>query len=210
MSIRLSVSQDALLSDIKSITGALKLLFLLGAVIIALFLVFWWDSLNGSPFSETGPTELVQTALLSCCTLFLFLEARRNPKMRNALILAGGFTGCMLIREQDYFLDMLSHGCWKWPALALAFGCLAYAVTRLRETIGAAARFVRWRYFPIFLTGVVIVLAYSRLFGMSTLWKSLLPDGDWRMAKNAVEESNELLGYALMLFSAFLLRFEKK
>ncbi len=42
------------------------------------------------------------------------------------------------------------------------------------------------------------------------LWKTLLPDGDWRAAKNAMEESSELLGYALILTSALLLRFGKK
>ena len=210
MSIRLSAPKDALLSDIKSIAGALKLLFLLSAAVITLFFIFWWDSLGSRPFSETGPTEIVQTVLLACCTLLLFLEARRTPEMGNALILAGGLTGCMLIREQDYFLDMLSHGCWKWPALVLAFGCLARAAARLRETMSAAACFVRWRYFPLFVSGMVIVLAYSRLFGMSTLWKALLPDGEWRTAKNAIEESSELLGYAFLLISVLLLRFGKK
>ncbi|WP_295636251.1 hypothetical protein [uncultured Mailhella sp.] len=210
MNIRFSALQDAVLSDIKTITSALKLLFMLGATIAVLFLIFVWDSRCDNPFSEVGPTELIQTLLLSLCTLFLFREAVRCPDMRNALILAGGLTGCMLIREQDYFLDMISHGFWKWPALILAFGCLTCAAVRLRETISSLAVFIRWRHFPLFLTGIVIVLTYSRLFGMSVLWKTLLPGGEWRAAKNAIEESSELLGYALMLTSVLLLRFRKK
>lgn len=210
MNIHFSLSQDALLSDIKTITEALKLLFFLGVSVAALFLVFREDTLCSKPFSETGPTELVQTGLLFLCTLRLFMESRRRPDMRNALILAGGLTGCMLIREQDYFLDMLVHGFWKWPAICLAAVCLLCTAVRLRETISSLARFIRWRYFPMFLTGIVIVLAYSRLFGMSMLWKPLLPEDSWRTAKNAIEESSELLGYTLMLISACLLRFEKK
>lgn len=209
MNIRFSALQGPVLSDIKTITGALKLLFMLGAIIVVLFLIFVWDSRCDNPFSELGPTELIQTLLLSLCTLFLFLEAFRTPDMRNALILTGGFTGCMLIREQDYFLDMISHGFWTWPALMLACGCLVCAAVRLRETLSSLAVFIRWRHFPLFLAGVVIVLTYSRLFGISVLWKALLPGGEWRVAKNAIEESSELLGYALMLTSVLLLRFRK-
>ena len=209
MNIRFSALQGTVLSDIKTIANALKLLFMLGATIAVLFLIFVWDSRCDAPFIEAGPTELIQTLLLFLCTLFLFLEASRCPDMRNALILTGGLTGCMLIREQDYFLDMISHGFWKWPALILACGCLTCAVVRLRDTISSLAVFIRWRHFPLFITGIVIVLAYSRLFGMSMLWTSLLPDGEWRVAKTAMEESSELLGYALMLASVLLLRFRK-
>ena len=206
MNIRFS---DDLLSDLRAIAGALRLLFLFGLGIILLFLIFYWDALCSRPFIEAGPTELVQTLFLVLSTALFFLEAHRRREMRGALVLTGGFIGCMLIREQDYFLDIISHGCWKWPALALTFSCLTYAFTRLRATISALACFVRWRYFPVLLVGIVIVLAYSRLFGMGILWDVLIPEEGSRMAKNAMEESSELLGYMFTLASALLLRFEK-
>lgn len=211
MNIRFSSLQNReFLSDLKTIACALRLLFGLGLGILALFLIFWWDAGCLHPFAEVGPTEFSQTLLLLASTALFFSEARRCPDMRRALTLVGGLTGCMLIREQDYFLDMISHGCWKWPALTLAFGCLAFAASNLRDAVTGLARLIRWRHFPLLLAGLVIVLAYSRLFGTSMLWKTLLPDGDWRAAKNAMEESSELLGYALILTSALLLRFGKK
>ena len=210
MNIRFSAPQSDLLTDLRTIAGAFRLLFLLGLGIIVLFLVFYWDTMCEAPFIEAGPTELVQTLLLLISSALFFLEARRCPDMRGALVLTGGFIGCMLIREQDYYLDMLSHGCWKWPALALAFSCTVYACVTFRATVAALARFVQWRYFTVLLVGLVIVLAYSRLFGMGMLWKSLLPDGEWRTAKNAIEESSELLGYLFICFSALLFRFRKK
>ena len=209
MGIHLSVFHE-LSDDFKVISSAFRLLFLLGISIIGLFLIFRWDAACEYPFSEAGPTEIIQTVLLLLSTVLLFVESYRYQDMRGALILAGGFIGCMLIREQDYFLDMLSHGCWKWPALTLAAGCLIYAGLTLRATISALARFIRWHYFPIFITGIVIVLAYSRLFGMGVLWKTLLPNGEWRIAKNAIEESSELLGYMLITASVLLLHFRKK
>ena len=211
MNFRFSALQHSeLLSDLRTIAGALRLLFSLGLGIIALFFIFWWDAGCRHPFVELGPTELCQTILLLASTLLFFSEAFRSPEMRRALVLTGGLVGCMLIREQDYFLDMLSHGCWKWPAFALALACLTYAATNLRDTITSLAKLIHWRHFPLLLAGLVIVLAYSRLFGTGALWKTLLPEGDWRIAKNAIEESSELLGYALIVASALLLRFGKK
>ena len=210
MNTRFSDLKNELHSDLETIVDALKILFGLALSVIVLFLIFWWDARLESPFVETGPTELIQSLLLLTSSALFFLEARRNPDMDNALVLTGGFLGCMLIREQDYYLDMISHGCWKWPAFALTFVCLAWACRNIRHTVSALARLIRWRHFPFLIAGIVIVLAYSRLFGMSVLWKPLLPDGDWRAAKNAVEESSELLGYAFILASAALLRFKKR
>ncbi len=209
MNIRFPALQKDLVDDLRTIAGALRLLFLLALGIVALFLIFWWDTLCDSPFVEAGPTEIIQTLLLLISATIFFMEARRCPDMRGALVLAGGFIGCMLIREQDYYLDMLSHGCWKWPALTLAFSCTAYAAATFRSTVAGLARFVRWRYFPILLTGLVIVLVYSRLFGMGMLWKPLLQCEEWRTAKTAIEESSELLGYLFVCFSTLLLRFKK-
>ncbi|MBO6002032.1 MAG: hypothetical protein J6P53_00880, partial [Mailhella sp.] len=51
---------------------------------------------------------------------------------------------------------------------------------------------------------------YSRILGTGTLLKTLMPDGGWRLPKFAAEETSELLGYMLILFSACLLRLEHK
>ncbi len=205
-----SASQSELSSDIKILLGTFRLAALLTLGVIALFLIFQWDAFSDNPFSEAGPTELIQTLLLAFSAALFFLEARRRPDMRGGLILVGGFIGCMLIREQDYFLDLVHHGCWKWPALALTFACLTYAAATFRATLAGLARLARWRHFSVLLIGLAIVLAYSRLIGMGALWRELLPIDGWRMAKTAVEESNELLGYLIIVFSALLLRFERR
>ena len=210
MDIHSSASRDDLLSDLKTIAGALRTSLFLVLGIVVLFLIFRWDAASGNPFSEVGPTEFIQSIALALSAALFFLEARRRPDMRGGLVLTGGFIGCMLIREQDYFLDALSHGCWKWPALILALSCLAYAAATFRASVAGLARLARWRHFSVLLVGLAIVLVYSRLFGMNILWRELLPDSQWRMAKTAVEESSELLGYLLIVFSALLLRFEKK
>ena len=200
----------AVRSQLKALGRALLLLVALGAGVILLYLVFLWEVQLRPPFQETGPLELMQSAMLGASTALFFLEAKRRPELRHAMVLVAGFLGCMLIREQDYFLDFIQHGFWLWPALALAFSCLAYACTDLRRTLAGLEHFVRWKYFPFLLIGLVIVLAYSRLFGSRLVWEMLLGKHFLYCLKTGVEESCELLGYMFILASAVLANADRR
>ncbi|MBO6003294.1 MAG: hypothetical protein J6P53_07360, partial [Mailhella sp.] len=158
-----------------------------------LLLVFWWDATGSRPFTEKAPTELMQSCVLALCALVFFVEAWRRPGMRRALILTGGLIGCMLIREQDLFLDAVSHGFWKWPASTLAAACILYALSAPSQILSSLARLTKMRGFPTLLAGAVIVLFFSRILGTGSLWKTLMPEGGWRLPKYAAEETSELL-----------------
>jgi len=197
-------------SQLKAIGRALLLLFALGGGVIVLYLIFRWELQLRPRFTETGPIEYTQSLILATSAGLYFLEAYRRPELRRSLVLVGGFLACMLIREQDYFLDFIRHGFWVYPALGTAAACLAYACTDLRRTIAGLEHFVRWKYFPYLLIGLVIVLAYSRLFGMRSLWEELLGRRFLYDAKTAMEESSELLGYLFILTSAVLANTDKR
>jgi hypothetical protein len=196
-------------SQLKAIGRAFLLLFGLACGVSFLFAIFLWELHSEPPFTEAGPLEFTQSLLLGSSAALYFFEASRRAALRPALVLVGGFFTCMLIREQDYFLDFIQHGCWVYPALATAGLCLLYACLNLRRTIAGLERFVRWKYFPYLLIGVVIVLAYSRLFGMRMVWEALLSDKFTYNTKTAMEESSELLGYLLVLTSAVLANTDK-
>ncbi len=196
-------------SQLKALGRAFLMLCGLGAGVFLLFLVFWWELHLDESFCETSPTELIQTLLLAVTSGLFFLEAFRRAQLRHALVLVGGFFGCMLIREQDHFLDFIQHGCWVYPALALAGGCIIYACTNIRSALSGLERFVRWKHFPMLLIGLVIVLAYSRLFGMGALWRLMMGDSFVYTAKSAMEESSELLGYLFIFVSAVLANTDK-
>ena len=202
-------SEPAVRSQLKAIGRAFLLLLGLGLGVVLLYLVFIFDAMSNLRVRELGPIELAQSVMLATTTGLYFLEAYRRPALRRAMVLVAGFFGCMLIREQDYFLDFISHGCWLYPALALAFGCIAYACTDLRRTLAGLERFVRWKYFPFLIIGLVIVLAYSRLFGMGALWRLMMGDNFIYTAKSAMEESSELLGYLFIFVSAVLANTDK-
>ena len=203
-------SEPAVRSQLKAIGRAFLLLCGLCSGVIILYLIFLWDIQINRGFGEVGLIELSQSVMLATTTGLYFLEAYRRPALRRAMVLVAGFFGCMLIREQDYFLDFIRHGFWVYPALALAFGCIAYACTDLRRTLAGLERFVRWKHFPILLIGLVIVLAYSRLFGSSYGWKLLLGKKFIYSMKAGVEESSELLGYLFILASAVLANTDKR
>lgn len=146
---------------------------------------------------ETSLTETLQEIMLASMAGLFFWSARQRPDARGALILIGGFYSCMLIRELDFVFDLVEHGSWVWFALASALVCLALALRAPRATLAGLVAFVTDRSWLMTASGLLVVLVFSRLFGMHQLWQHLMLDGYNRVVKNMAEEGTELLGYSL-------------
>lgn len=151
---------------------------------------------------ETSLTETSQEILLAIIAVLFFWQAVQRPGQRGALILTGGFYSCMLIRELDFLFDKIAHGAWIWPALATFLICVVMALRHPQQTLAGLVQFLRNTNWQMMATGLLIVLVFSRLFGMSALWENLMLDGYNRMVKNMAEEVCELLGYAFCTFSS--------
>lgn len=146
---------------------------------------------------ETSLTETLQEVMLASVAALFFCSARHRAAQRGALILIGGFYSCMLIRELDFVFDLVAHGSWVWFALATAAASLALALRAPRGTLDGLVAFVTHRSWLMTASGLLIVLVFSRLFGMHQLWQHLMLDGYNRVVKNMAEEGTELLGYSL-------------
>lgn len=146
---------------------------------------------------ETSLTETLQEVMLASIAVMFFWSARHRSIQRGALILIGGFYTCMLIRELDFLFDAMEHGSWVWFALATAAICLALALRSPRGTLDGLVTFVTARSWLMTASGLLIVLVFSRLFGMHQLWQHLMMDGYNRVVKNIAEEGTELLGYSI-------------
>jgi len=146
---------------------------------------------------ETSLTETLQEVMLASVAALFFWSARHRAAQRGALILIGGFYSCMLIRELDFVFDLVAHGSWVWFALATAAASLALALRAPRDTLDGLVAFVTHRSWLMTASGLLIVLVFSRLFGMHQLWQHLMLDGYNRVVKNMAEEGTELLGYSL-------------
>ena len=150
---------------------------------------------------ENSFVEYGQEALLLATTTLFTIQA--TAKRQGGLWLVAGFFGCMFIRELDAYFDMIVHGAWKYFALVvIAF--VFFKAWRLgkENTIASLAAFMKSRAFVFIFIGLLIVLVYSRLFGMGELWHSVMPKHFNRTVKNVVEEGSELWGYALVFWGA--------
>ncbi len=148
---------------------------------------------------EWSLVELTQEGFLLASVLaFARLALRRRDDHRFA-VLAAGFFACMFIREMDAVLDLLVHGLWKYLVLPISVGCVLYAARDWRSSLSGLVRFMASRPGTVMVIGLVLLLFYSRLIGMTSLWNGLLADHYVRVFKNAVEETTELLGYTFIL-----------
>ncbi|ARF47937.1 hypothetical protein [Pantoea stewartii] len=155
--------------------------------------VVWMDN----ALHEASFTETTQELLLVSLAGAFYIAARHRPDQCGGLTLIAGFYSCMLIRELDFFFDLVRHGSWVWFALATALASFAVAMRTPRQTLRTLANLLHHNRWPVMATGLMIVLVFSRLFGMNTLWQHLMPDHYNRGVKNMAEEGIELLGYSL-------------
>ena len=99
----------------------------------------------------------------------------------------------------------LSGGLWLYCELVWLCG-VAWAVKAagLGTVIPGLAHFIGHRAFPIMCAGVAILLVYSRLYGMQTLWLAYAGEACSGLysVKTLSEESTELLAYMMIFTSA--------
>ncbi|HIE0651155.1 TPA: hypothetical protein ACXJNB_004314 [Serratia marcescens] len=188
--------------ELKLLLGKIGAFALSGAFLAALVgLVFIDVHWLHNFVHETSLTEAAQELLLLAIAGGFFAAARRQAERRSAWMLVGGFFLCMLIREMDFAFDALWHGAWVWFALAVALVCLWHAGRHIAATVRGLADFVTHPGYGMMCAGLLCILVFSRLFGMSALWQTLMLEGYNRVVKNMVEEGCELLGYGLCLLA---------
>ncbi|MGJ8515909.1 hypothetical protein [Carnimonas bestiolae] len=152
-------------------------------------------------FSEFSFTEFSQSLVLGVSAVIMLAARKRFQVFPVGAMIVAMFLLASLIRENDYFLDSISHGFWKWPVLVLGAGTLYYTFVQ-RSTLFAEMRiYFNTRAFGMFLSGVLATYVFSRLLGRSVMWEAALGDHYLRVVKDAVEECSESLGYLLMFFS---------
>ncbi len=163
-----------------------------------------WGAVNQGPafFDEIGLVEPLQ-AVFVMVTALLFLITGRLDKTREPLaVVMAGFLFCLFIREFDYFLEeLVARHVWKMLGfLTLAF-VVTYVAKNAKRVVESILDFVSQPSFGFFISGLPVVIVFSRLFGYGDFWKELI-EGDYcRVIKTIIEEGTELLGYTLLLIA---------
>lgn len=144
--------------------------------------------------------ELGQEALLLSAAIFTLRTASLEKALSGGLWLIGGFLVALFIRSST---------------VGSATPGLLRARLALRCRLGREGRGARHRHsgacplhrpprLPIMCTGVAILLVYSRLYGMQTLWLAYAGEACSGLysVKTLSEESTELLAYMMIFTSA--------
>jgi len=161
--------------------------------------------------SEFSPVEIIQAIILGVCAIIMAWVARYCPTQRPIAIPLLGLALAFLIRELDYFLDLLI-GDNFWQVLIVILGSLTIAYTyRSRRRLQIAlARIWPSPGITLLFAGAVILFAFVRLVGHEPLWMSILGDDYFRIIKLAVEEFIELVGYFFWIIGTIEYAFQAR
>lgn len=175
--------------------------FLAGALILAALIGIVLLDISSNRNVGESYVEFAQEGILLITTIIFAASAVRQRA--GGLWLVAGFFCCMLIRELDEYFDMIAHGAWKYFALLVFVGVVAQAWRLGKEnTVHTLANFMKSRAYAFVCMGLVIVLIYSRLYGMTELWQLLMGENYIRLVKIVSEECTELLGYGMVLWGS--------
>ena len=171
-------------------------LFILGlAEIIMLDAMF---PLVDGYFGEISRTEFSQEFILLLLVIFYMLLGNWHRPIKPVSTIIALFLLISLIRELNFLIPTW----WIYPVLlvlAVIFWLVWRDFSKLRK---ATMEFFAQPASGWFFSGILVTFVFSRLMGRSKFWLLMYDESNYRMAKAAVEESIELMGYGLMLLSA--------
>lgn len=158
-------------------------------------------------FEEKGLfIELTQVFLIFCIIYIFFKLSIKIKEIKLATTLIAAFFTVVLIRESDGLFDKIFHGFWKVPALLITAMGLYYCFKNYKKGLESLAKVMNIPSFKFLIFSILFLLVYSRLFGMSELWKEVMSENYLYLVKSIVEESSELLAYVFILCSSLLVK----
>lgn len=156
-------------------------------------------------YGENGLIEWMQVLFLITSMTVLWKAGRAAGDRRAVLFSMIFLLAATVMREWDKIIDQtLGRHVWKILS-GLFIGAAAVPfLYRRRAFYISALHLTRQPSFGIMLSGGLIVLVFSRLFGYGEFWLELLDDRSIaREAKQVAEECTELMGYFFIMIGTF-------
>ncbi|TMP05592.1 hypothetical protein CWC11_09685 [Pseudoalteromonas sp. S3178] len=154
-------------------------------------------------YSEETLTEHMQDILTLLSSILFFYASRINSQLKIACVLLATLTAMMFVREFDTYLDMyVFDGAWQAIVYSILACMFVYLITKRGTIFSSIQAYSQTPSYGICLSGLVTLLAFSRMMGKGAFWHSIMGDDYVRVVKNIVEEGIETLGYTLILISA--------
>jgi phosphotransferase system glucose/maltose/N-acetylglucosamine-specific IIC component len=193
---------------IRPVIQAIFRVFFYAAILFGISQLFYLDSVTlteTGKYGENSFTEWTQEIFLLLSSLLFFAIGRHDRGVTGFSGMLSGMALMALIREFNNYFHTWFSGAWQLLVLLALIATVIY-VYRNRETlVKPFYEFLKLPAFGVSLSGFLIVMVYSRLFGRSRIWRNILEvedlEGPTRWVKNAAEEGVELLGYALLFIA---------
>ncbi len=156
-------------------------------------------------YGENGLIEWVQVLLLVVSIAVLWRSGVLDKDRRAVLVAMIFLLTATIAREWDKIIDeSMGRHVWKLISGLLIAAAAGVAFRKKRAFYLSALHLTRQPSFGIMLTGGLIVLVFSRLFGAGDFWRELLDDRRIaNEAKRVVEECTELMGYLFIMIGTF-------
>lgn len=200
------VSRDVFRRSVQSALFALGgRLFMYALMLGALAVWMLWGAVRYDAlfYEEIGPVEVLETVFALLAALIFLWAARFDAARRVCSVLLAGVLFCVAVRESDYFLDeLIGRHTWKVIVALIVVAAVLYASGRIKEVYRSALIFINRPSFGIFVSGALVLVVFSRLFGYGPFWQAIMDDESYRTVKTIVEEGVELMGYFLILVSS--------
>jgi hypothetical protein len=192
-------------SPLNKFKALLTEFFILVTIMLLIPLLMYMDlKILNNEMTELSVTEFAQIALVLASSLIFFKLSYKHIQSKGIFILISGLFAAIFIRELDYYFDLVARHLWKYMVTAL-FLLVAYSSYLNKKTIfKPLLEFVDTKPFVYFLIGFLMVMAFSRVFGLRDIWQLIMGEQYSHIFKTAIQESLELLGYALVFYSALL------
>ena len=193
-------------SSYRALLGLAGRVFVYAVLLGALAYGMLWGAVHHGPafYSETGPVEVMEAVFAVCTALVFLLAARTDPERAPFLIVLSTLFFCAVVRESDYFFDLLiGRHAWKVAVALMLVPLGVYCRRNIRQIMDSAMSFISHPSFGVLLSGLLVLIVFSRLFGYGSFWKELIEGPYYRVTKTIVEEGVELMGYFLLLISSF-------
>lgn len=180
--------------------------FLVYAVFLgSLTAAMMWGAVTqgGNFYRENGPVETAEAVFCLAAALGFLLAARQAPAETPCAILLAGLFFCFFIREWDELLDSLFFkDAWQVGAGLVLVLVTVYVLRHWQDILASVSEFVARPSFGIFISGLLVLIVFSRLFGYGPFWKTVTHGNGFRTIKRIAEEGVEQMGYCLIFISS--------
>ena len=192
------------MKNMKDFTSVILRLFLYALVLLTDYFIIYADIIKRS-VKEDSAIEIAQESYLFIIVVILIIQSFKIPTYKNLCYILALFFAMHLVREFDFFLDMIFDGLWQIIAFSMLGLAVFLFVKNKQSIIQQIGELKNDISTGLFLIGLTLLHVFSRLWGKSDNWKTLLEDNYKRVFKDLAEEGIELVSYSILLIATIQL-----